>query len=342
MSIASQNTTILGIIFEAQQYAHEYAVMQAWQIWMERLDPAELHGSAIYEGLLYFADGTTVIILVVSGSPASIHYVRDAFSAPDIAAFPGLLPMSQRFIPNTLLPREQLTLIGYITKEGFFKVEVERPYLADLAQLAGWSISTVPKQAQQALQTVQSRSTADIAIESTRQLQSVQLDGATQYMLRLWKTSYRHTTKHHSKQRTVIIILISLAVVFLTLGILAFSMLSRTKATNNAPTFSISEQPVRIPCDGNRYTQFIITNTSSTSLVWSNNGIALPSDIIMNPQQGIIPPHSSQIVILSNRSLIVNADGLQTTQTARHYTIQIQTQTQTAPVDIVYGGCPAR
>ncbi|HKD74080.1 MAG TPA: hypothetical protein VKB76_01240, partial [Ktedonobacterales bacterium] len=118
---AHADQTMLGVVFNSEKLDMEQAATRAWQLWMQRLDPEEMRGAALYSGAMIFAGGRPVYVIAVSGASAIIQYVRAAFAAPDLLAYPGIAPISQRFVEAHEMPREQLGLRGYISTQGQFR-----------------------------------------------------------------------------------------------------------------------------------------------------------------------------------------------------------------------------
>lgn len=204
-----EEQTFLGIVFafDVESLGAEQAFLRAWQLWMERLDPAELHGVALYDGAIPLPGLPLITVIAISGPSHAVAYVREAFAAPDLAAYPGVAPITHRFIEGHALPRERLVLRGYINDHQQFVPRQEDLPLGDIARHAGWDY-TRPSTAPAPLppRPAPPAPPTDAAVQETHAMRSAPTEGATQVMFRLWQSSFRASQPTVSRRRILGII----------------------------------------------------------------------------------------------------------------------------------------
>jgi hypothetical protein len=329
-----RNGTMLGVVFDAEALGVSRAVAGAWQMWMERLDPAEMHGVALYDGLMTLAGGQHIVIIAVSGSPQPVAYVRDAFAAPDLLAFPGIAPVSHRFIGADQLPREQLTMRGYIDATGQFIPADPQSPLIDIARHAEWPFATLKVPASHAPSARRRPPPADADERHTQHIRALDLDGATRVMMRLWRAP--SITEVHKRQRTGLMlrlmgIAIAVTVIVASVTVLAGTIIQASgRSTNKPDPVTIAPLSLRVPCTPGVLTQFTITNDSTGTISWSSNGTSFEPPLSLSAVSGTLLPGDSQVVQITTIALVVPLQSLALTVTAASSTIMI---------NITYGGC---
>jgi hypothetical protein len=340
----SHDQTLLGIVFafDVESLGPEQAFVRAWQLWMERLDPAELRGAAMYDGALALPGLPLITVIAVSGTPAVVGYVADAFAAPDLAAYPGIAPLSHRFIEGAQLPRERLSLRGYVNDEGRFVARHEAIPLDEVARHAGWYYSP-PTPPPAPPRPVVSPPAVDPAVQATQAMRAPRNEGATQVMLRLWQTSFRG--KPTDRRRGAF----TIAGVLLILGTLVFlglrlsgqmagaSGAPRPTATHPAhtaasgPLLVVAPLSLRLSCTPGRLTRFTISNSGTASLVWSSNGADFEPPLSLSAVSGILASGASQSIMLTISQYVIPAE------TAR---LDLTSNGGTAQVLLAIGNCP--
>ena len=300
-----ESETIVGIAFDADELGLEKAELRAWQMLMERLDPQELRGSALYHGPVLLPSGKHQLIVAISGPQNSVTYVRNAFSAPDLVAFPGMLPIAQRIINANDLPREYLSLVGYINDRGALLLTDWKTELVPLAQHARWQLSN-HSQPLPNLSLLAPES--DNQPEHTHSLRVARTDGATQTNMRTFQRTNR---ERPLARRRLVFALIGTLLILISLGIVASRIIARqllAKDLNHTPTVTQPTAPptaipqailvvaplnLKVPCQVGHTTQFIISNNGTADLEWSSNGALFAPRLQLTQTSGTIPPGDS-------------------------------------------------
>ncbi len=339
---------LLGIAFNADGLDLEQAEERAWQMWMERLDPQELRGSAFYDGPVLLPNGKRALIIAISGPRAAVAYVRDAFAAPNLAAYPGMLPVPLRLIDSNDLPRERLELVAYIDAQGALLATTEDTLLHNLAQHAHWPVSqTTP----QALPRVPQRlAQTEVSGDATRAMQALRLDGATEVQLRIWKPSYR--SRQHPRQR-LLFALLGTMLILVSAGIIAARFLPQTSLAKGlpisptatmtatavsafapanvaAPIMVVAPLTLKISCVPGKYSQFIISNNGTLALSWTSNGMLFAPRLTISAINGQIPPGASQVIQVTLGQSI---------KTGELITLVIQSNGGTARIGLTLSNC---
>lgn len=335
---------MLGIIFDAEAYGHERGARRAWQMWMERLDPSELRGSAFYEGALLFAGNHPVVMLAISAPPRVIAYVRDAFAAPDLAAFSGIAPINVRFVEGADVPRERLTLRGFINQQGKFAAQPDALHLVDIARYADWPyvapLSPPSAPIERARYNVDPY---DIEQEETRAVQATRLEGATQVMLRLWRSSYNPGSRSDRRRRLTFAV-VGIVLIASSLGWLAFRLAKASQipiqvpgvvhATHTSvavgPLMVVAPLEVRVPCQPGQTAQFTISNNGATSLVWTSDAAQYSPPLVLNNLKGSVSDGDSQVVQVTTSEYVVSQQLI---------TISLMSNGGDARVAFTLGGC---
>ncbi|HKD76686.1 MAG TPA: hypothetical protein VKB76_14375, partial [Ktedonobacterales bacterium] len=302
----------------------------AWQLWMQRLDPAEMRSSALYSGAMIFAGGHPVYVIAVSGAPAIIQYVRAAFAAPDLLAYPGIAPISQRFVEAQEMPREQLGLRGYISAQGQFRPIDRQEGMEEDASGAGWNYEgrhTPPSGA---------FVSANLEREATSTFQAQRLDGATRIMLRLWNPSHA-TPPRNDRGRRILFAVIGTVLILASIGLLASYLAGRTLGQSSpttpqqqAPALVVAPLALRASCTPGILAQFTISNNGTQSLIWSSNAAQFEPPLSFSAISGTIDPGGSEIVQFTTSDYVV------TTSTD---IINLTSNGGTAKITITVGGC---
>lgn len=335
--------TLLGILFafDIESLGPEQAFLRAWQLLMERLDPAELRGAALYDGALALPGLPLITVIAVSGSQAVIRYVHEAFAAPDLAAYPGIAPISHRFLEGTQLPRERLIVRGFVDDAGRFIPRNEAVPLAEVARHAGWQHGAAPPST--TLPRPAPEPPPDPAVQATRAMHAARTDGATHVMLRLWQPSFRGVPSDRRRR------IIAIAGTLLVVGSLAFlglrwsaHLAGASGATHPTPTHATRTHPadgpllvvapleLQIACPPGHLSQFTISNNGTRTLAWSSNGADFEPPLSLSAVSGTLAPGKSQVVMLTASVWVIPP------QTA---TLTLTSNGGTANILIAIGGC---
>ncbi len=337
-SAARREQTMLGVVFDAEAFGVARAAASAWQMWMERLDPAELRGVALYDGMMALAGGHQIVIIAISGPTAAVAYAHDAFAAPDLLAFTGIAPIAHRFIDSDSLPREQLTTRGYINTLGQFATTDQQSPLLDIARHAEWPIAPViePRPASRA-PTPPPHIPEAIDSGHTLRMQAMNLEGATRVMLRLWRNPSIADVQAR-RRRQILIRSVGAAVGIIVAVLAGFWVVAQITdahgrtSTSSPPSVFVVPQSVRVPCAPGELTQFTISNNSTTaSVTWSSNGLTFDPPLSLSATSGVIPLSDAQVVQLTTTSYVVPAQTV---------TIIVTVAGSSIPVAVTYGGCP--
>lgn len=335
--------SILGVVFDAEPLGAERARFRAWQMWMERLDPAEMRNAALYDGALLLQGNHQIVVIAVSGSPAVIAYVRDAFAAPDLAAFTGIAPISHRFLDEQSLPRERLVLRGYINDQHAFVAQQDEGHLIAIARHAEWLVvdPPAPPVAPAAPSRPAAMSPEQMARVETVTMQATKLDGATQVMMRLWRVS-SSSRRAADRRRRVLFGTLGTALILLAVGIIVFKFATQLQARglNKHPTVTPAKNAVlmvvaplslQIPCQPGSPDQFIISNNGTGDFTWTSNGTRFAPLLAMSAANGTLAGGDSQVVIVTASQRI----------SAKHVATLLITDSSggTARVTLNYGGC---
>jgi hypothetical protein len=341
--------TLLGIVFafDVESLGPEQAFIRAWQLWMERLDPAEMRGVAIYDGALPLPGLPLITVIAVSGPSHAVAYVREAFAAPDLAAYPGIAPLSHRFIDGLDLPRERLVLRGYINDLHQFVPQQEAIPLFDIARHAGWPVAKSTDQQAQSPPPERPRApVADAAGQETRALQTARTDGATQVMMRLWQSSFRAEGPAVNRWRLYAII--GLVVIVGSLGLLGMRIAAQLRAPRATPTptgqqttplthstnaiLVAAPLTVRVPCTPGETTRFTLSNNGAAPLIWSSNGAQFDPPLAFSVMSDTLAANASETIVLTTREYVT------TSQVAR---LNITSNGGTTQILIMMGACRA-
>jgi hypothetical protein len=345
-----RDQTLLGVVFafDVESLGPEQAFVRAWQLWMERLDAAELCGAALYDGALALPGLPLITVIAVSGPRATVGYVHDAFAAPDLAAYPGIAPITHRFIDGPQLPRERLVLRGYVSDEGQFVPRHEGIALGEIARHAGWAFGSPPPAATPLplppRPAAPSVPAADLAVQATQALSASRTEGATQVMLRLWQSSFRAGPSTDRRRR--IFALVGTLLILASLGFLALRFSAKlTEASNqkhpvatkpahsrttNGPLLVVAPLALRIYCTPGRVAQFTISNNGLKPLTWSSNGADFDPPLSISAVNGTIAPGASEVVMLTASEYVVSP------QTAH---LAVTSNGGTAHVTLTIGNC---
>lgn len=343
----THNTTILGVVFSAAGVTTDQALVRAWQMWMERLDPTELRGTTLYDSVVHFANGQSAIIIAISGKPASIAYVQEAFAAPDLLAFPGIAPINQRFIIGQALPREQLVLRGHIDNQHRLLIHDAHSLLMSIISLTDWTYALAPTPVRPFTQPV-APPPMDIPEEATRAFQATRLDGATQVMFRLWRPPNIALVQDSSaRRRRVLFGLIGTAVILLTVGLITFQVYGKNTSKVTTPPaiiptsttapgvamIAVAPLAIHADCTPGKVQQFTINNTGTAPLAWSSNGASLQPALSFSAIAGTLQIGESQTILLTTTQSIYQAKTVELTITSNGGNTQIT---------ITLGNCPAK
>lgn len=335
--------SILGVVFDAEPLGAERARFRAWQMWMERLDPAEMRNAALYDGALLLQGNHQIVVIAVSGSPTVIAYVRDAFAAPDLAAFTGIAPISHRFLDEQSLPRERLALRGYINDRHAFVVQHEEGHLTAIARHAEWLIADPPSPnvAPAPLSRSAAMSSEQMTRVETVTMHATKLDGATQVMMRLWRVSPA-SRRTADKRRRIIFGAIGTMLILIAIGIVVLKFATQLQAhgLNKHPTVTPAKNAVlmvvaplslHIPCQPGSPDQFTISNNGGADFTWSSNGAHFAPLLAMSAVTGSVAVGDSQIVVITTNEPIA----------AKHVDTLMITASSgiTARLTLTYGGC---
>jgi hypothetical protein len=341
----SHEQTLLGILFafDIESLGPEQAFLRAWQLLMERLDPAELRGAALYDGALALPGLPLITVIAVSGPQAVIRYVHEAFAAPDLAAYPGIAPITHRFLEGAQLPRERLIVRGYLDDAGRFMPRNEAVPLAEVARHAGWHygaplVPSTPTPTQPPQD-----APPDPAGQATRAMHAARTEGATQVMLRLWQSSFRGTPPDRRRR------IFAIAGTVLVVGSLAFLGLRwsahlagasgathptpthapRTHATDG-PLLVVAPLALHLACTPGHLSQFTISNNGTSNLTWFSNGADFEPPLSLSAIHGTLGPGMSQTIMLTTSEWVVPP------QTA---TLTLTSNGGMANVLLAIGGC---
>lgn len=305
--------TIVGIAFDAEELGLGQAERRAWQMWLERLDPAELHGAAFYDGPWLLPSGKRVLLIAISGPQPVVKYVHDAFAAPDLVAFAGILPATQRIISAQDLPRERLEPMAYVDERGTLVLSEVAQDLRDIALHARWSvISATPSHPIPQMQSSKAKASGSYQPSSsdTLALKAPMMEGATAMNLRIWRPSYRDRPR---RSRRLLFGIIGTLLILTSAGIVAARLLLKQSLahgiTTPLPTATATYGPqpllpvmvvaplsLTVPCVPGRKTQFVISNNGLGELDWSSNAAFFAPRLIVSAVDGVITPGSQQIV----------------------------------------------
>lgn len=334
--------TLLGIVFafDVESLGAEQAFLRAWQLWMERLDPAELRGAALYDGAIALPGLPLVTMIAVSGPAHVVSYVREAFAAPDLAAYPGIAPITHRFIEGAQLPRERLVLRGFVNDQRQFVARQEDIPLDVVAQHAEWGYSRPVAAPLPPSPPMPIPAPVDATAQETRALHAAPTEGATQVMMRLWQSSFRAGSPVSRHRR-----LFGIVGTILIIGSLGYLGMRLTLHLANAqatptPTggasgpnavMVVAPLALRLPCAPGQQTQFTISNNGNTPLIWQSNGAQFEPPLSLSLVNDTIPAGDSEVISLTASEFIA------TTQRAQ---LIITSNGGTAQVQISLGGCP--
>jgi hypothetical protein len=327
---ARADQTMLGVVFNGEKLSMEQAAARAWQLWMQRLDPSEMRGTALYSGAMIFAGGRPVYIIAVSGSPAVIQYIRAAFAAPDLLAYPGIAPISLRFVEAHEMPREQLRLRGYINAQGQFRSIDQLDRMEENAAGAGWSYERRHNPPPRTL------ISTDFEREATSIFQAQRLDGATQIMLRLWKRS-GDAPPRTDRGRRILFAVIGTMLILTSIGLLAFYLAGRTLGQNSpttprpqAPALVVAPLTLRADCTPGMLEQFTISNNGTQPLIWSSNAAQFEPPLSLSAIGGTIDPGGSEVVQFTTSNYVIPTSI---------DIIDLTSNGGTAKIAITVGGC---
>jgi hypothetical protein len=326
--------TLLGILFafDIESLGPEQAFLRAWQLLMERLDPAELRGAALYDGALALPGLPLITVIAISGPQSVIRYVHEAFAAPDLAAYPGIAPIAHRFLEGSQLPRERLIVRGFIDDGGRFMPRNEAVPLAEVARHAGWQYGVAPTPP------VPPRPAPtpppDPAVQATRAMHAARTDGATQVMLRLWQSSFRR-----------IFAIVGTALIMGSLAFLGLRWTAHLAGASGAthptppatrthsavgPLLVVAPLALQVACTPGHLSQFTISNNGTRDLTWSSNGADFEPPLSLSAVGGTIGPGKSQIIMLTASTWVIPP------QTA---TLTLTSNGGTANILLAIGGC---
>lgn len=351
---ATNDQSLLGIAFDAEALGRDQASARAWQMWMERLDPQEMRGAAFYDGAVQVAGGRRGWIIAVSGSPECVAYARDAFSAPDLAAFPGIVATRQRFIAAADLPRERLALRAYVDDRGrLVPQSADDTELVALALRAQWPTAAA-SQPLAPRPAPPPRPRAAAGPDETLALRAAPLDGATNTELRIWKPTRTVYAQLDRRRRFLLgalgTVLILAAVALVGARALALHPLVQaqgrptptrtggsvapgvvaTITTLAVPVMVVAPLTIRTPCAAGRTVQFTISNNGAADLQWSSNLGQFTPRIAANTISGTIPPGNSQVVLITTQEVVRQQETV---------LIAIISNGGSAQVSLTIGGC---
>ncbi len=340
---ASDEGTLLGVVFafDVESLGPEYAFTRAWQLWMERLDAGELRRAALYDGALSLPGLPLITVIAISAAAPTIAYVREAFAAPDLAAYQGIAPLSHRFLDAPHLPRERLVLRGYISESGQFQPTQEDIPLRAIAEHAGWPLHAVT--AGPPAQMPTSAPTApplDPTSQATHMIRAVPAtDGATQVMLRLWKPTFRPDPSADQRRRLMGII--GAVIVLLALAIVATRVSASLAGRQATPTATPPATPpgalvvapltLRLPCTPGQLTQFTINDSGTARLDWASNAASFEPPLSFSDVNGTLAPGDAQVVTVTTSEAVIDAHTAQ---------LQVNSANGSATITLVFGGCP--
>lgn len=352
--------TMIGVVFNAEGLDVAGAASRAWHLWMQRLDPHELRGTALYDGATLHAGDHHVYIIAISGSAQVVRYVRDAFAAPDLLAFPGVAPISHRFIAANELPRQDMELRGYIGNGGELQPLRHDRQLAKNAQRASWAYAPPPESESltpsrpNASQTPSRPNPASLphmpayrpepAHEPTTMLQAAPLDGATQVMLRLWKPSFSANDRNTTSRGRILAIIGTLLILgsFALIGLrfagktqgqsLPVTATATPSRPSNGPEMIVAPLALRAPCVPGSQGEFTISNNGNQPLNWQSNGAQFEPPLSLHAISGTVNPGNTQTVSFTTDELVI-------TQSVD--TLNITSDGGQANVAITIGGCTA-
>ncbi len=322
--------TMLGVVFDGEKLDMGQVEARAWQLWMQRLDPAEMRGSALYSGAIIFAGGRPVYVIAVSGTPTITQYVRAAFAAPDLLAYQGIAPISQRFVEAHEMPREQLQLRGYISAQGQFRSIDRRERMEEDAADAGWSYEGRRPHSSGTL------ASTSFEREATSTFQAQRLDGATRVMLRLWKRS-GEAPPRGDRGRRILFAVIGTVLILSSIGLLAFYLAGKTLGQSSPatpqpqePALVVAPLALRADCTPGVLKQFIITNNGTQPLIWSSDAAQFEPPLSLSAISGTVDPGSSEVVQFTTSDYVV---------TKSTDVINLTSNGGTAKITITVGGC---
>jgi hypothetical protein len=324
--------TVIGIVFafDVAALGQEVAFARAWQLWMERLDPAEMRGAAVYDGAITLPGLPPVPVIAASGPASVVAYVRDAFAAPDLATYRGIAPLPQRFIEANALPRERLQLRGYVNARGQFMPQSDAGGLHEIARQAEWDV--IPSNA------------APVADpQATRAMESPpRTDGATRVMMRLWRSSF--SQKASTTRRRVIFGIIGAVVIVGGLGFIGSRFMSHLTlaGTTAAPTptatldgatgplMVVAPLALTLPCTPGQTATFSISNNGAEPLIWHSDAAQYEPPLAFSAVSGTITARDVQVVLVSTSDVSTVPSTIAITLTSNG---------GQATVSLDFGGC---
>jgi hypothetical protein len=336
--------TLLGVVFafDVESLGPEYAFTRAWQLWMERLEAGELHRAALYDGALSLPGLPLITVIAISAAAPTIAYVREAFAAPDLAAFQGIAPLSHRFLDAPQLPRERLVLRGYVSDDGQFRPMQEDIPLRAIASHAGWPLEGAkPEPAIETLVTTDLPATrGDPTSQATHMIHAAPpIEGATHVMMRLWKPTFRPDPA--SDQRRRLAAIIGAVIVLLALAIVATRVSAGIAGRQALPTATlpgttpgalvVAPLTLRLPCVPGQLTQFTINDNGPARLIWASNAATFEPPLSFSDVSGTLAPGDAQVVTVTTSETITDAH---TTQ------LQLTSDNGSATITLIFGGCP--
>ncbi len=345
-----RDQTLLGVVFafDVESLGPEQAFIRAWQLWMERLDAAELRGAALYDGALALPGLPLITVIAISGSPSAVNYVREAFAAPDLAAYPGIAPITHRFLEGMQLPRERLVLRGYVNDAGQFVSRHEGITLSEIARHAGWAYATSMPSSAPAPAPRPATAPAppvDPAAQATRAMRASHTEGATQVMLRLFQSSFR--AGNPIDRRRGLFALVGTLLILGSLGFLALRFSAKLNAANdhkhpvatkparshssNGPLLVVAPLALRISCTPGHISQFTISNNGVQTLKWTSNGEDYDPPLSISAVSGTVAPGASEVVMLTASEYVVSPQTVP---------LVITSNGGTARVMLTLGNCP--
>jgi hypothetical protein len=338
------NSTLLGIVFDAGDLTDDSpdmrtqkALIRAWQIWMGRLDSQELRGAALYDGPWQFKGGRLGVVVAISGSPQVIRYVHAAFSAPDLNSFPGMAPSNQRFVFEDELPREHIHIRGYLSQEGAWLAQDPTSPLNAVAQQAGWQVQSLPVNPPPSRPIVQQPPVplnSDVTAVETQMMKTVEVEGATQVMLRLWKSSF-DPKRANADRRRMIVGLVGVALILISIGFIGLRVMAKDNGNTQSPpvhqaSMVVTPLQLNAPCEPGQTSEFTVHNNGDVPLNWSSNGALFSPILSFITLSGTVEPNGTQTVYFTTTQYLT----IPSTDT-----LDITSNGGTAHMQITVGAC---